>query len=73
MKNKPKYGTPEYKLIEAKKNIDEALIDLEKIRSEIGIIETINNITTDFKYGLQSYFNSGTYRYWDENSRNHIE
>lgn len=71
---KPKFGTPEYRLEEAKKNIDMALEQVSKIRDDVGTIMPVEIIQYKGLYNLDQYYKGSYYSgRFDENNRSHVE
>lgn len=70
---KPKYGTPEYCLEEAKKKIDEALEKVFKIRDDVGTIMEVKKIPSPSFGSLGSYFKGGYYNSFNPENRNHVD
>lgn len=68
-----KFGTAEYSLNQAKKEIDQALASLSKIRNEIGGIAEIKKIPSlNFGYNLSSYFKNN-YISYNSTRLSHVE
>lgn len=71
---KPKYGSPEYCLEEAKKQIDKALEQVSKIRDDIGVIMPVESISYKGIYSLDCYYKGSYYGgRFDVENRIHLE
>ena len=68
-----KYGTAEYSLNEAKKQIDKALADLVTVRNEVGTIMEIKNLGNSISAELCRYFKGSSYVRFDPLLRHHVD
>lgn len=68
-----KYGTPEYSLNEAKKQIDKALSELSKVRQEIGGIQEVKKLPSLNFMTLSSHFKGSYYSSFDPTRLSHVE
>lgn len=67
-----KYGTAEYSLNEAKKQIDKALENLATVRNEVGTIMEIKNLGNSISAELSRYFKGSNYSSFDPKNRSHV-
>jgi len=68
-----KYGTAEYSLNEAKKQIDKALENLATVRNEVGTIMEIKSLGNSISAELSRYFKGSNYSSFTPAYRNHVE
>jgi hypothetical protein len=68
-----KYGTAEYSLNEAKKQIDKALENLSTVRNEVGTIMEIKGLGAGISSELARYYKGTSYSSFDPKYRNQVD